>query len=548
MPNGFAKTFTNPILPGFYPDPSVCRVGEDFYLVTSSFEFFPGLPIFHSRDLVHWRQLGHVLDRPEQLNLDGIRPSGGLYAPTMRHQNGVFYVINTLVDGTEHKGNFIVTATDPAGPWSLPHWLPDAPGIDPSLFFDDDGRAWYVGNRPAFEGHYEGHCEIWLQELDLGGAEGQGEMRLVGPRHTLWDGAVKGAVYAEAPHLYKVNGTYYLMIAEGGTAHDHAVTIARSARVTGPYEGNPRNPILTHRHLGLDAPIVGTGHADLVQTQYGEWWLVALAMRPYDGYFYNLGRETFLAPVRWEEGWPVVSPGTGRIETVYPAPNLPEQRWPADAPCDTFEAATLGHQWNFLRTPRRRGSPRGRGSPHPPAGGEALYSLRARPGCLRLYLKAETVAERANPAFIGRRQQHMDFAAVVAMDFEPTTPDEVAGLVLLQNDAFHFRFVCTLDAEGTRIVRVIKRLHGVDAVIGEAPVGAGRLFLKASARGQAYSFYVGATPEAWTTVVAETDGRLLSTPIAGGFTGAYVGMYASSNGQPTTGYADFDWFAYWEVV
>ncbi|HHE72603.1 MAG TPA: glycoside hydrolase family 43 protein, partial [Chloroflexi bacterium] len=285
------QTFRNPILSGFYPDPSICRVGDDYYLVNSSFEYFPGLPIFHSRDLVHWRQIGHVLDRPEQLNLDGVRPSGGLYAPTIRYHAGTFYVTNTLVDGPGPKGNFIVTATDPAGPWSEPVWLDDAPGIDPSLFFDEDGRVWYVGNRHAFEGHYPGHCEIWLQELDLE------NMTLVGERYLLWDGALKGAVYAEGPHLYRVNDHYYLMIAEGGTGHDHAVTIARSDSITGPYYPNPRNPILTHRHLGQDYPIVGTGHADLVETQYGEWWMVALAMRPYDGYFYNLGRETFLIPV-----------------------------------------------------------------------------------------------------------------------------------------------------------------------------------------------------------------------------------------------------------
>ncbi|MEJ2736039.1 MAG: family 43 glycosylhydrolase, partial [Anaerolineae bacterium] len=161
------RIFRNPILPGFYPDPSICRVGDDFYLVTSTFEYFPGLPIFHSRDLVHWRQIGHVLDRPSQLPLDNIRPSGGLYAPTIRFSQGVFYVINTLVDGKAKAGNFIVTTTDPAGSWSEPYWLENAPGIDPSLFFDDDGRVWYVGNRTATPEQYHGHKEIWLQELDL---------------------------------------------------------------------------------------------------------------------------------------------------------------------------------------------------------------------------------------------------------------------------------------------------------------------------------------------------------------------------------------------
>src|SRR5512137_236117 len=247
------RIFRNPILPGCYPDPSICRVGEDYYLVTSTFEYFPGLPVFHSRDLVHWHPVGHVLDRPSQLNLDGIRSSGGLYAPTIRHFNGVFYVINTLMHGKAHSGNFIVTASNPAGPWSDPVWLESAPGIDPSLFFDDDGRVWYTGNRMAGNSQYEGHTEIWLQQLDLA------EMRLIGEPRVLWDGAVKGAVWAEAPHLYKHEGMYYLLIAEGGTAHHHAVSVARSRSVTGPYEGNRANPILTHRNLGLDYPIVGTG-------------------------------------------------------------------------------------------------------------------------------------------------------------------------------------------------------------------------------------------------------------------------------------------------
>lgn len=518
------KTFRNPILPGFYPDPSICRVGEDYYLINSSFEFFPGLPIHHSRDLVHWRQIGHVLDRPEQLNLDGIRPSGGLYAPTIRYHDGTFYVINTLVDGPENSGNFIVTATDPAGPWSDPYWLDDAPGIDPSLLFDDDGRVWYVGNRHVFEGHYDGHCEIWLQELD------PEAMQLTGPKHTLWDGAIKGAVYAEGPHLYKIDGMYYLMIAEGGTGHDHAVTIARSRTITGPYEVNPRNPILTHRHLGLDYPIVGTGHADLVQTQYGEWWLVALAMRPYDGYFYNLGRETFMTPVRWEEGWPIVSPGTGKIETAYTVPNLREHQQAPEPASDTFEAGTLALRWNFLRTP------------HDP-----IYSLTARPGCLRLHLRPERITDRVNPSFVGRRQQHICFAASTAMDFEPQNPNETAGVVLLQNNHFHFRFICTPGTGNQRVIRLVKRLNGSEAIVREQAIEKGRVYIKIEAQGQSYSFYVATSPEKWIPIAQHVDGRLLSTPIAGGFTGAYIGLYASSNGHPSTTSADFHWFDYTEL-
>lgn len=513
------RTFRNPILPGCYPDPSICRVDDDYYLVTSTFEYYPGLPIFHSRDLVHWRQIGHVLNRPSQLFLDGVRPSGGLYAPTIRFSQGVFYVINTLVDGKTKAGNFIVTSTNPAGPWSEPYWLESAPGFDPSLFFDDDGRVWYIGNRMAAHSQYDGHTEIWLQELDLEA------MRPVGEPQVLWDGAVKGAIWAEAPHLYKIQGRYYLMIAEGGTAHHHAVTVARSDTVTGPYEANPGNPILTHRHLGLDYPIVGTGHADLVETQSGEWWMVLLAMRPYGGYYYNLGRETFLVPVRWEDGWPIVSPGTGRVEFAYPVPNLPEQRWPVTPARDHFDASALAMQWNFLRTPR-----------------DEFWSLSERPGYLRLRLRPQRLSEQTNPSFVGRRQQHIHFAAQAALEFTPQTQHECAGLALVQNQEFHFCLVVTRGVE--TVVRLIRRAHGVEEALAEQPVGAKRLYFKVEAHGQAYSFYVAIEPDEWRPIAEEIDGRILSTPVAGGFVGTYIAMYASSNGQPSINTADFDWFEY----
>lgn len=509
----------NPILSGFYPDPSICRVGEDYYLVTSTFEYFPGLPVFHSRDLVHWRQIGHVLDRPSQLPLDGVKPSGGLYAPTIRHHDGTFYVINTLVDGTAQSGNFIVTASDPAGPWSEPVWLETAPGIDPSLFFDDDGRAWYVGTRLVEEGFYTGHTTVWLQELDLG------TLQLKGEPVNLWDGALKGAVWAESPHIYKVDGWYILMIAEAGTAHHHAVTVARSKAISGPYEGNRGNPILTHRHLGLDYPIVGVGHGDLVETQKGEWWMVMLAMRPYGGYFYNLGRETFLAPVRWEEGWPVACPGIGRVEPSFPAPDLPEHPWPDIPACDQFNGETLAPQWYFLRTPRVE-----------------FWSLSERPGFLRLKLRPERLSEWVSPSFVGRRQQHIHFRATTELEFTPGSASECAGLTLIQNSDFYFLLTIT-QADGP-VARLTKRAAGVDEVIAERRVGAGRLSLRVEAHEQEYSFYVSGAAGSWEAMAEKVDGRILSTPVAGGFVGTTIALYASSNGQPSTNTADFDWFDY----
>jgi len=513
-----SRTFRNPILSGCYPDPSICRVGEDYYLVTSTFEYFPGLPIFHSRDLIHWRQLGHVLDRASQFDLDEIRPSAGLYAPTIRYHNGTFYVINTLVDGKTKRGNFIVTATQPQGPWSEPYWLENADGIDPSLFFDDDGKCWYVGTHLNEAGHYKGHTEIFLLELNLE------KMKLVGEATVLWDGAVKGVVWAEAPHIYKANGYYYLLIAEGGTAHHHAVTIARSKNIIGPYEGDRGNPILTHRHLGLDFPVVGTGHADLVETQSGEWWLVCLAMRPYGGYFYNLGRETFLVPARWEDDWLIVSPGTGRVEFEYPAPDLPEHTWMKIPTRDEFNESTLAYHWNFLRTPR-----------------EDFYSLSERHSYLRLKLRPPQLSEQSQPSFVGRRQQHIHFTAETEMEFTPRSDNECAGLALIQNNDFHFRFIVTY--EGETVIRLIKRSHGQDEILASKPVPAGYYTLKVMAHEQNYSFYFS-TNGLWHALAEHVDGRILSTPVAGGFVGAFIAMYASSNGQPSTNHADFDWFEY----
>jgi xylan 1,4-beta-xylosidase len=514
-----SRSFRNPILPGCYPDPSICRVSEDYYLVTSSFEYFPGLPIFHSKDLVNWHQIGHVLDRPSQLDLDEIRPSGGLYAPTIRFSQGTFYVINTLVDGKRKSGNFIVTAIDPAGPWSEPYWLEGADGFDPSLFFDENGRVWFTANRLNEKGFYTGHTEVYLRELDIE------NLKLVGEETVLWDGAVKGAVWAEAAHIYKFDGYYYLLIAEGGTAHHHAVTIARSKTISGPYESNRGNPILTHRHLGLDYPIVGTGHADLVETHTGEWWMALLAMRPYGGYYYNLGRETFLAPVRWEEGWPIVSPGKGRIEFSYPAPDLKEHPWQPIRQRDDFDDATLALQWNFLRTPR-----------------ESFYSLSENPGYLRLRLRPQRLSELTNPSFVGRRQQHIHFTVLTSIDFMPQSKNEYAGFALIQNNHFHFLFILTRGTEP--VVRLVRRAHGSEKILVECPASAGRIILKVEAHEQAYSFYYSSNLTEWTELAKNVDGRILSTPIAGGFVGAYIAMYASSNGQTSSNYADFDWFEY----
>jgi len=511
------KIFKNPILPGFYPDPSICRVNEDYYLVTSTFAYYPGVPIFHSRDLVNWKQIGHVLDRPSQLPLDGQGHSQGIFAPTIRYNDGIFYMITTNVG---KGGNFLVTATDPAGPWSDPCYL-NAPGIDPSLFFDDDGKAYYIGTRPAPEGEkYSGNWEAWLQEIDLK------TMKLVGESFGLWRGALRNVIWPEGPHIYKINGMYYLMIAEGGTGPHHAVSIARSNSIAGPYVGNPGNPILTHRHLGKDYPIVNVGHCDFVETQNGEWWSVGLASRIYGGYYRNLGRETYLFPVTWEDGWPIMCPGVGILEMEYPIPNLPECKALTSSACDNFDENSLDLKWNFLRTPR-----------------EEFYSLSERPGYLNLKLRPQKITERSNPSVALRRQQHINFAASTLMEFTPMSENEVAGMVLLQSNEFNFSFVYT--KKGTEnVIRLIKCAGGEEEILVEQPISSSKLYLKVEAIEQDFSFYYGESTRDFKVLIENVDGRILSTDVAGGFVGTELGLYASSNGASSNNIASFDWFEY----
>ncbi|MEK4566812.1 glycoside hydrolase family 43 protein [Alkalihalobacillus sp. FSL R5-0424] len=516
------NTFKNPIIPGFYPDPSICRVGEDYYLVTSTFEYFPGVPIFHSRDLVNWKQIGHVLDRPSQLELGGTEPSAGIWAPTIRYHEGTFYMITTFVVSRQgERRNFYVTANDPAGPWSDPVWLEGAPGIDPSLLFDDDGRVYYTGNRvpPTGQTHHK-HEEIWLQELDINAG------KLIGEPISIWDGALKNAHAQEAPHLYKKDGYYYLIIAEGGTGYTHAVTVARSKSVTGPYESSKRNPILTHRHLGRDSKIVNVGHADIIETQNGEWWLVCLASRPYGGHYRNLGRETFLAPMTWEDDWPVMCPDTGKIEFEMTKPNLPEHKWPSVPTFDSFESETLDLRWNFLRTPD-----------------ESSYSLTDRPGYLRLNLRPESTVEYVTPSFIGRRQQHVHFSATTVLNFTPQSENETAGLLLIQNHDYQFRFEVAL-TEGEQVVQLIRRENGNEHVVASNVYKDKTIYLKVEADGQEYHFYYAEKPDQWNVLAESEDGRILSTDKAGGFTGAYLGPFATSAGRSSDNVADFDWFHY----
>lgn len=557
MPAG--TTFTNPVLPGTHPDPSVCRVPgvtradgtvapDDYYLVTSTFEYFPGLPVFHSHDLVTWTQAGHAIHRTDQVDLSTVPSSGGLYAATIRHHDGTFYVVTTLVHTQGRGGHLLVTATDPAGPWSDPVWL-EGDGIDPSLFFDDStARVWLTATRLADPGEWEGQTEVWLRELDLAAGA------LVGPEHVLWRGALHGAVWAEGPHLYRVGDHYYLLASEGGTEHRHAVSVARADTVTGPYTGNPANPILTHRHLGRDFPVVGVGHGDLVETAAGEWWMVLLGSRPYGGYFPNLGRETFLAPVVWEDGWPVVAPGVGHVAGSFPRPDVGAQLPGSGSPAgvvgqpsgvgavvvhETFDGSGEGLDlaWNQVRT------------------GERFWSLTERPWHLRLPLLPATLSDVATPAFLGRRQQHADMDLTVRVDVDPAGPDEWAGLAVRQSEEAWIAAVVTraapaddsAGAVGGREVLVVERFGGEEVVVGRAalePLGLaeGPVDVVLHATGQEYA--LGVRTLRGFHAVATVHGGRLSSPEAGGFLGVWVGPYATGRGTTTATVADVECVEY----
>jgi len=342
--------YRNPVVQGFYPDPSVTRVGKDYYLVNSTFAWFPGLPIHHSTDLVNWTQIGNAIDRPGMLDFKRLGLSRAAFAPAITHHDGLFYILNTCVDC---GGNFLITAKDPKGPWSDPVWLPQVGGIDASLFFDDDGRGWIVNNEePPGPAEYQGHRAIWIQEYD------PKTQKTIGPRTVLLDKGVDPStkpIWPEGPHILKKDGWYYLTAAEGGTAEGHSQVVLRSKAVTGPYVPYEHNPILTQRGLPKDRPlpITSAGHADIVDTPDGQWWATFLAVRPYGDDLYNTGRETFLLPVEWKDGWPVILENGKTIPYVADAPKLPKTPAPPTSgpfeAVETFAGPELPHGWMTMR-------------------------------------------------------------------------------------------------------------------------------------------------------------------------------------------------------
>ena len=501
------QPFQNPILPGGYPDPSICRVGNDYYLVNSSFAYYPGVPIWHSTDLQHWTRLGYVLNRPSQLNLkSGLVMTGGIYAPDISYNphNKLFYLITTDVNGI---GNFFVTTDDPKkGVWSDPIRLPEVGGIDPSLFFGEDGKAYIVNNDgPIGDPLYGGHRAIWIREFDWQTGQTKGNQQLI------INGGVditQKPIWIEGPHLYHINGIYYLMAAEGGTGTYHSEVIFRSDNPFGPFIPCDINPILTQRHLPENRPnpVTCTGHADLVETPQGEWYAVFLAVRPYRDGHDVMGRETFMLPVKWENDQPVILPSDSVLTYAYS--HVP--------PTSLWANNELAKDAFFIRTPQSDN-----------------YTFED--GKLSLTALNVQLGDYRHPSAIGRWVTECNFNAQTSLTFNPKTSEDLAGIIMFQNDECYIYFGKSLDThlnpclklrvycKGKLYIDKVERLNISDAN--------NKIHLKVSGGEQVnYTFSYSFHPEKnWEQVGEPVSADLLSTRTAGGFTGTMVGIYATGN-------------------
>jgi alpha-N-arabinofuranosidase len=524
--------YNNPILAGFYPDPSICRAGDDYYIVNSSFAYFPGLPIFHSKDLVNWKQVGHAMNRPEQLNTIGSGVSRGLFAPAISYHKGTYYIVCTLID---KGGNFVITAKNPAGPWSNPTWLKEVDGIDPSLFFDEDDKAYIIYNSipPDNKSLWDGHRTIRMYEFDYK------KLNVTGKEKLIINGGTdmsKKPVWIEAPHLYNINGWYYLLCAEGGTGGNHSEVVFRSKNVDGPYISYEGNPILTQRHLDpkRPAPITTVGHADLVETPDGKWYAVFLGCRPYEDNHFNIGRETFMAPVRWENGWPIITTGNELVQYQYPLPqsNVNKERLnPYSGNFtfrDEFSNAPLNHRYIFLRTVV-----------------DQWWGTNDKSSSLALQLRPETVSGTGNPSFVGFRQQHHVGVATTALDFIPKSENEKAGLIIFQSEK-HFYYVCKSMEGGKPVVQLYQSTPGSDMTLLTSQQLSStnqQLYLRIEPKNAIYAVSYSTDNKNWT-LLKDVDGKFLSTKTAGGFVGSVFGLYATSLEKESKSKAYFDWFEY----
>ena len=510
--------FYNPILQGCYPDPSITRKGDDYYLVTSTFAMFPGVPIFHSKDLVNWTQIGHVLDRKSQLKVQDTGISAGIYAPSIKYNanNETFYMITTQFAGDIN--NMVVKTKDPFQGWSEVYKL-KFNGIDPSLFFDDNGKAYVVHNDAPDRGKelYNGHRVIKIWEYDV-----ENDQVIAGTDKIIVDGGVdisRKPIWIEAPHIYKKNGIYYLMCAEGGTGDWHSEVIFTSENPMGPYVPAPNNPILSQRYLNSNRAnkVDWAGHADLVEGTDGKHYGVFLAIRPNEKGLVNTGRETFILPVDWSGKYPVFENGLVPMEPKLKMPKGVENKTGTEGffPngnftfTDNFTAPKLDYRWIGMRGPRED------------------FITTSKNG-LSIKPFALSVKAVAPISALFQRQQHQRFAATTTMKFTPKSEKELAGITCYQSERFNYVFGITKKDKDFYIL-LQRTEKGESTIIASEKMDVKNpIQLQVVARGDEYKFNYSVDGVNFTNLGGTVSGDILSTNVAGGFTGSLIGLYATS--------------------
>ncbi|WP_020619825.1 glycoside hydrolase family 43 protein [Paenibacillus daejeonensis] len=529
-----SHTIQNPVLRGFNPDPSVIRVGDDYYIATSTFEWFPGVQIHHSKDLVHWQLLTRPLNRVSQLDLRGVGASQGIWAPCLTYDNGIFYLVYTVVNSfyvnMYDTPNYLVTTDDISGEWSEPIYL-NSYGFDPSLFHDDDGRKYIVSmvTDHRIPKRYRGH--LVLQEYDVQ------EQQMIDEPVTIY---ASEDIYLEGPHIYKRDDYYYLFAADTGTGEGHGQSILRSRELFGPYEAYDGNSLMTAREHP-ELLLQKSGHGDLVETQNGEWYMIHLCGRALENRTekgdrkYTLGRETAIQKVEWtEDGWLRLANGTVLPDTQVPAPNLPLHPFPSRPARDDFDSKTLDIHFQSLRIPLD----------------ETFYSLTAREGHLRLYGR-EGLGSKYRQSLIARRWQEFEFSASTCLAFEPTSYKHLAGLICLYDTENYYYLHVTHHEDKGKCISILSAVNKVynDPVGYVAlPEDASLVWLRAEVDNDKLQFYYSTSGEnQYEPIGPVLDASTLSDEACreGWFTGAFVGLCC----QDLTGFrkhADFDYFEYAE--
>ncbi len=513
--------FYNPILQGTYPDPAITRKGDDYYMVCSSFAMFPGVPIFHSNDLVNWTQIGHVLDRTSQLDVHNTGISQGVYAPgiTYNENNDTFYMITTAFAGG--LGNIVVKTKDPMKGWSEPYKL-KFDGIDPSIFFDDNGKAYVVHNDAPEEALYQGHRVIKIWEYDV-----EKDQIIEGTDKVIVNGGVDLAdqpIWIEAPHVYKKDGLYYLMCAEGGTGGWHSEVIFVSDNPKGPYKPAPSNPILTQRYFPKDREnmVDWAGHADLVKGPNDKYYGVFLAIRPNEAGQVTTGRETFILPVDWSGKFPVFENGLVPMEPKLQMPEGVENHTGKDGffPngnftfTDDFQADTLDYRWIGLRGPRED------------------FMKKTKNG-LQIKPFETDINELAPTSTLFYRQMHKDFTFMTEMKYKPKSSEDMAGITCYQNERFNYAFGITRKDKDYYLL-LERTEKGESKIVASKKIDLEKpISLKVQAHGDQYEFSYSLDGENYENLGGKVSGDILSTNVAGGFTGAMVGLYATSSNDAT---------------